>query len=98
MSDVKTHPTAKLRAMGDFKSALANLELLQSDYNRRNFKAACEQLIATGAVTVEDEPEPLSKVISTQERWAIEQAFRLDVNSFRMFDVAAEVIRAASAA
>jgi hypothetical protein len=98
MTDVTPHPTAKLRAMNDFKSALANLELQQSDYNTRNFKAACEQLIASSAVSEEDQQEPFASVISWEEKQAIEQVFRIAIDSNNMFDAARKVASTAPAA
>jgi hypothetical protein len=98
MTDVTPHPAAKLHAMNDFKSAIANLELLQSDYNKRNFKAACEQLIASGAVSEQDEQEPFANVISWEEKQAIEQVFRIVIDNDNLFNVARKVASTALAA
>ena len=97
MTDVTPHPTAKLRAMNDFKSALTNLALLASDFNKRNVKAACDQLIETGAVSEQDEPEPFANVISMEEKTAIEQVFRIVIDGDNMFDVARKVASTALA-
>lgn len=91
MTDATPHPTAKLRAMSDFKSALTNLENLQSDYNRRNFKTACEQLIASGAVSDQDEDEPFENVISMEQKRAIEEAFRIAIDQDTLYGVARKV-------
>jgi hypothetical protein len=89
MTDVIPHPTARLRAMNDFKSALANLDLLASDYNRRNLKAACEQLIASGAVS-EVDAEPWS--VPLEDKLPIQEAFNLRIGEMdTLFDVARKV-------